>query len=313
MDRTEAETANPLVLQSVATLKGSLDHVLDVLASHHHPFLLVGCAAQRWMGSLGTMTDICEILIRDNMLNAIGSDLLATGIWKIDEPDPERPFGHDRVSKCDADLVLQRIRPENENEFYYLALWFETTYHIDVDSYAAIQVPDIYSWQPILVEESWHPAMHRDNGWWYGPRVHPDTKVPNAPPRSVHPNAIFFPGFPRGRSENHPQPILFPNLITYLDALIYHITYYKTSKPGLWSVSSWLLSNLTRYLYLELDHQQLPLLIELEGYEFMEGYLRRYVRKPRFVYRTDEKGEFEATRGREWEPESFPQWCGTMK
>jgi len=140
--------------------------------------------------------------------------------------------------------------------------------------------------------------------------VHPDTKVPNSP-SSAHPNAIFFPGLLRGKSASHPNPILVPNLTTYLDSLIYHAIHYKTKKPGLWAVSLWQLKNLTRYLYLELDHQQLPLLIELEEYEFTEAYLGRYVRKPRFVYRRDEKGEFEATRVREWDPTSLPEWCWT--
>jgi hypothetical protein len=308
----ETDNSGLLASQSVTSPKGSLDHVLDVLASHHHPFLLVGCAAQRWMGSLGNMTNVCEILIRDSALKAIASDLLATGRWENNSPDPNAAYGHDAISKCDADLVLERLHIESENEFCYLALWSETAYHINIDECATLEVPDVYSWQPILVEESWHPAMHRDNGWWYGPRVHPDTKIPNSP-LGAHPKKIFFPGLPRGKSVNHPHPILVPNLTTYLDALIHHITQYKTTKRGLWAVSSWQLRNLTRYLYLELDHQQLPLLIEMEGYEFMEGYLSRFVRKPRFVYRKDEKGEFEATRVREWDPKSYPDWCGTLK
>jgi DNA-binding PadR family transcriptional regulator len=64
---------------------------------------------------------------------------------------------------------------------------------------------------------------------------------------------------------------------------------------------------------LELDHQQLPLLIEMEEYEFMESYLKRFIRKPRFVYRVDESGEFETTRVREWDPESHPVWCRVSK
>jgi hypothetical protein len=51
----------------------------------------------------------------------------------------------------------------------------------------------------------------------------------------------------------------------------------------------------------------------MEEYEFMESYLKRFVRKPRFVYRVDEKGEFEATRVREWDPESYPAWCRVSK
>jgi hypothetical protein len=312
MNCTKAETTKVLASQSVTTQEGSLDHVLDVLISHDHPFLLIGCAAQRWMGSNGTMKNVCEILIRNNDMDTIASDLVATGQWEVNKPEPEASHGHDPIDKCDSDLVLRRLQIGNDNEFAYLALWSEESYHINVHECATIKIPDVYSWQPILVEESWHPAMHRDNGWWYGPRVHPDTEVPNAP-LSAHPKAIFFPGLPRAKSATHPHSILIPALPNYIDALIYHMTRYKTSKPGLWALSAWQLRNLTRYLYLELDHQQLPLLIQLEEYEFMEGYLKRFVRKPRFVYRVDERGSFGATRVREWDPESYPEWCGTRK
>ena len=62
----------------------------------------------------------------------------------------------------------------------------------------------------------------------------------------------------------------------------YHVTQYKHSKPGLASIASWQIRNLTRYLYLELPHQQLPLLIELEEHEFMHDYLQSDKRKPFF-------------------------------
>jgi len=81
MDRNETETSGYIAPKPVASEEGSLDHVLDVLASHRQPFLLVGCAAQRWMGSAGTMTDVCEIIIRHNTLKAVASDLLATERW----------------------------------------------------------------------------------------------------------------------------------------------------------------------------------------------------------------------------------------
>jgi hypothetical protein len=73
-------------------------------------------------------------------------------------------------------------------------------------------------------------------------------------------------------------------------------------------LASWIIRNLTRYLYLELPHQQLPLLIELEEDEYMEEYLRDYKRKPRFVYR-----EGRGTQVQEWDPTSYPDWCKAEK
>ena len=143
MERNETEPGGYIAPKPVATEKGSLDHVLDVLASHRHPFLLVGCAAQRWIGSAGTMTDVHEILIRQNTLKAVASDLLATERWEINERDPEDIFGNDPVMNCDADIVLRQTSTENEDEFRYLALWSDTAYHLDIDSCITIEVPDV--------------------------------------------------------------------------------------------------------------------------------------------------------------------------
>jgi len=154
MDRNETETTGYIAPKPVASEEGSLDHVLGVLASHRHPFLLVGCAAQRWMGSAGTMTDVCEIFIRNNTLKTVALDLLATERWEVNERDPEDIFGNDPVSNCDADIVLRKTSTENEDEIRYLALWSDTAYHMDIDSCITTEVPDVYCWQPILVEET---------------------------------------------------------------------------------------------------------------------------------------------------------------
>jgi hypothetical protein len=114
----------------------------------------------------------------------------------------------------------------------------------------------------------------------------------------------FSAHLPRGKSPSNAHPILVPSLPAYLDALVFHETHYKKSKPGFKLLASWIMRNLTRYLYLELPHQQLPLLMELEEDEYMEEYLRGYKRKPFFVYR----GGL-GTRVREWDPDSYPDWC----
>jgi len=95
------------------------------------------------MGSAGTMTDVCEILIRHNTLNAVACDLLAMERWEINERDPEDIWGNDPATKCDADIVLRQTYTENEDEFRYLALWSDTAYHLDIDSCITIEVPDV--------------------------------------------------------------------------------------------------------------------------------------------------------------------------
>jgi hypothetical protein len=265
------------------------------------------------MGSAGMMNDTCDLLVRNSALESIASNLVETGHWEVHTPGPEELVPTSPLDKTDADLVLRRTEIKHQSEYQYLSLWSETTYRITVDSCPVVEVPNIYPWYKILIEEKWHPAIDR-GGWWYGPHLHPNTKVTNLPECATQPT-IFSKWLPRRKSASNNYPVYVPSLPAYIDALIYHATHYKRSKSGLASISSWQIDNLTRYLYLELPHQQLPLLIELEEDLFMEDYLRRYRRKPRFVYRVapGSENELEATRVNDWDPTSFPDWCGTME
>jgi hypothetical protein len=134
--------------------------------------------------------------------------------------------------------------------------------------------------------------------------------VPNLPEYAKQPT-IFPTWLPRGKDPSNNIPIFIPSLPAHLDALIYQATQYRHSKPELAELASWEIRNLTRYLYLELPHQQLRLLIEIEEDDFIDHYLQNYKRKPVFVYRrvpgTD--SEFESTRVKEWDPSSYPDWC----
>jgi hypothetical protein len=224
---------DPLSLQLETTEGGSTDHVLDVLASHNHPAVLVGSSAQRWMGSAGMLTNGCDMLIRDSALSSIASYLVKTAHWEAHDPDAPPPWEICPPTERDADFVLRRIDIIHDSEYHSLSLWTETTCHISVDDRPTVEVPVVYPWQQILVEEQWHPAINRDDGWWYGPRLHPDSKLPNLPERAKPPT-LFSKGLPRGKSATHDQPVSIPSLPTYLDALIYHITrYHQYSKPGL--------------------------------------------------------------------------------
>jgi hypothetical protein len=241
----------------------------------------------------------CDILIRDSALSSIASDLVKTGHWEAHDPGTPPPWEVCPPTEHDADFVLRRMDITHDSEYHYLSLWTETTYHISVDDCPTVEVPDVYPWHHMLVEENWYPAINRDDGSWYGPRLHPHSKLPNLPERAK-PSTLFSKGLPRGKSATNDQPVLIPSLPTYLDALIYHITrYHQYSKPRLYASASAQLSNLTRYLYLELPHQQLSLLIEMEEYEFMEKHLANYKRKPVFAHHTTSQEAYKATRVKE--------------
>ncbi|KAF2442007.1 hypothetical protein P171DRAFT_327385, partial [Karstenula rhodostoma CBS 690.94] len=284
---------------------GGMDHVLDILRSHQHPCIILGCNAHRWMGSTGMCSRTCDMLIRDYQLESIAAKLVETNRWeRID-------LGLSPVSYTvphsanDAEVILRKTTVDHDSmytgfELNMLCLWSEATYRIQVDDCPTIEVPDFHCANNVLMEEKWHPATERTNVSWYGPCPYENSTIQNIPEwRTRQP--LFTKGYPRGKSPSHNTPIFVPSLPNYLDALIYHVTHYKESRRGLSSESSWQIRNLTRYLYLELSHQQLPLLIELEEYEFMEEYLRAFVRKPRFVYNNVPGLGFVATRIREWD------------
>jgi hypothetical protein len=199
MESNEPNNEIPLPIQPGTAHQGSMDHVIEILESHGHPLILVGCSAQRWMGSAGTMTSSCDLLARNSALWSVASNLVETGHWEFHNPGPQIPGQSFPSLECDADLVLRRTETKHESEYQYLNLWSETTYHVSVDDCPVVEVPDVYPWHHILVEEKWHPAIDREDGWWFGPRLRPDTRVPNLRERAT-PHTIFSKGLPRGKS-----------------------------------------------------------------------------------------------------------------
>jgi hypothetical protein len=310
MGALKLKTESPLLNQQHNFQEANLDHVIDILAYYDHPMILVGRAAHRWMGSAGARTSSCDLLIRNNELEKIASSLVETGQWVFHDTDAQNDKHSSPLNseECWGDVVLRRLGPHQEIEYHHLNLWSEITYHMNVEDCPVVEVPDVYPWHHLLVEESWHPAVGREDGWWFGPCLHPQTKIGGLSERATR-STVFPEGLPRGISSSKNYSILIPRIPAYLDALIYHATRYKFSKPALASSASWQIRNLTRYLYLELPHQQLPLLIELEEDEFMEKYLQNFTRKPFYVYRKGPDGELEATRVKEWDPTSYPHWC----
>jgi len=290
---------------------GTMDHIVDIMASHHHPVVLVGSSAQRWMGSAGCLTPICDLLIKDSALQSISTALVQSGHWRRTSPPSQSSLSvHDEPPELKyADFSLERTKIKDENEYAYLCLWSESTYHINVDDCPFIEVPNLYPWYNVLIEEKWHPCLgtNREDGWWYGPQLIASTKQPNVPEQAVA-LRTFHPRLPRGKSPSNPHPILVPTLPAYMDALVYHTTRYRPSKEGLALHSAWIVENLVRYLYLELPHQQLPLLMEMEKDEYMEEYFKDYKRKPFFVYGIVE-GVFKSKQVRLWDPSSYPEWC----
>ena len=60
------------------TTDGNIDHIFDVLSKYEHPFVLLGVTAHRWMGCKGVPDEGFDMLIRNDQLNSIVNDLVAT-------------------------------------------------------------------------------------------------------------------------------------------------------------------------------------------------------------------------------------------
>lgn len=97
------------------------------------------------------------------------------------------------------------------------------------------------------------------------------TKIPNLPKQATL-HDIFSAGLLSGKRILNNYTILVLSLPVYLTAFIYYVRHFKYSNLGLASIALQQIRNLTQYLFLELPHQQFPLLKELEEYEFMDDY-----------------------------------------
>lgn len=137
-----------------------------------------------------------------------------------------------------------------------------------MDTVTWFGVPCICYGKAILVEEHYNPVPERTDGWGVGP--------------------ILMSSYD-GRSLKFGQvaddSILIPAIASYLDALVYHRTKYRSCRPQLALVSGWQIRNLTRYLYLEQPKRRIEVLfnVEADTEKHLERYLATYKRKPRYV------------------------------
>lgn len=273
---------------------GILDEICPVLRAHNHPLIAVGLVAHRWMGARGfTDYPIIDILLRNSQLHSITSDMVRTGHWKAFDAQQLQalPMCSELGQLREADMVLERTHHETL-QIYYLRFWSEETYRINIDSCLLIEVPDVYAWRPYLIEEEYHPAISRKDGWWFGPDIRPK------------PTDCIFPTLPHGKPLGSSEQIFIPSIPTFIQAMWSQQLDYAKSKPELARYASWFIRNLTRYLYLEVSPRRHAIVFQLdEPYDaMMEEYVAKYTRKPRIVSVSPEK----AVQVQEWDPTTYP-------
>lgn len=292
----------------------NIDHIFEALKRHEHPFILVGTASSRWMGSRGCFDEAFDIVVRNHQLIEVVHDLIQTGHWVVFDAQAAPQENHclEKFGSndqrflnhcCEADAVLERV-DQHIDTFARLRLWSEDSYRIRVDECPLVEVPDLYAWNTFLVEEKYHPASNRTDGWWYGPDTLTNTQG----------HIVLPPNKPRGRSPNNTTPIFIPSIPTFLDALVDQKRLYKAGcKPALAFYAGWQLNNLTRYLYLELPHQKNTIQFEVEARN--EGYLEQcfvnFKRKPFYVIDIQSRQPVLAN---VWDPDSYPEsFCKRRK
>jgi hypothetical protein len=273
---------------------GILDEICPVFREHNHPLILVGLVAHRWMGGRGfTGYPVIDVLLRNGQLHSITSDIVRTGHWKdVDAQDLQKlPMNIELGQIHEADIVLERTHHEML-QIYYIRFWSEETYRINIDSSRLIEVPDVYAWRPYLIEEEYHPAINRKDGWWFGPYIRPK------------PTDCILPKLPHGKPLGSSEQIFIPSIPTFIQAICSQKVDYAESKPNLACYAPWFIRNLTRYLYLEVSPRWDAIVLQLDDpyYEMMEEYLSKYKRKPRIVSESSEK----AVQVQEWDPTTYP-------
>ena len=273
--------------------KDIMTSLFSILEEFDHPFTIVGQLAHRWMGCGGCCDEAIDLLLRDDQLTSISQRLVESGKWEYFDPHINR-HGNALLSRfdrmdfldyySDADLVLEiDATIASQWSFNYIRIWSEQTYHLKVDEVSWSKVPALFYGEPLVAEESFHPAADRTDSWFFGLNL------------LSHSNGKLFTA---GQLDgNH---LVVPNIPSYLDALIYQITQYNTSKPGFSFIARWLVCKLTRYLYLELPgrRSQVLLQVEAETEPFLDQYLDNYKRKPRYTLNKDQK----LTQIQEWLP-----------
>lgn len=273
---------------------GILDEICPVLRAYNHPLILVGLVAHCWMGSRGfTEYPVIDVLLRNGQVHSITSDMVRTGHWKTADAHELQnlPMCPEVEQLREADITLERTHHETL-QIYYIRFWSEETYRIDIDSCPLVEVPDVYVWDPYLIEEEYHPAITRKDGWWFGPRIRPK------------PTDCIFPTLPHGKPLGSSEQVFIPSIPTFIQAMWSQKVDYAESKPELAQNASWFIRNLTRYLYLEVSPIRHALVFQLdEPYDaMMEEYINNYKRKPQIASLSPEK----VVQVQSWDPTTYP-------
>jgi hypothetical protein len=253
---------------SVSHQTGFFDHVAAVFSARQHPIILLEEWAMRWMGLAVSNSGNLDLLIKDNQLDYLVADLLATGLYERIQQDLSFRL-HDPFVK-----QVPRLRRSDDHPLHdlSLSLWSESIYMLSASS-PVVEVPDPFAWNNCLMEDRFDPAAADVVSTSYQTRL--------AAGRQILPKIL-------AQSAESKCPIYVPSIPRLIDALLDQIRYRQNHVETYKYVSmrdtlpSYHLSNLTRYLHIEKPYQREKFISELaeRNRADMETRLDGYKRKP---------------------------------
>ena len=206
------------------------------------------------------------MLVRTSEISDILDELLASGRWERSETLP--------ISSVALEQRVFRIKSLHKDGLF-MTLWTEAIYHLSVDG-ENVEVPDCVAWNPVLIEELYHPDPEN---LIHGP--------------SLSRNIRHMPPYLARSSQR--VPIWIPTVPRLLDALI-NQAQFQEEKEGCGLEPLIHISNFIRYLFLEEQQQRkriLPKLSSRNG-NFLEARLGRYIRKPPGGYTLEAQKQLKA-------------------
>jgi hypothetical protein len=232
--------------------------LLNIFEQHNHPIIIVGNMGMRWMGVKLPAADTLEVVVRTAQVKELVHAAVATGMWSISNSSEEKAVFQQTLG---ATTMIS-----NGTSWYphCLRFWPEESYKISVGG-PCIEVPDCTAWNPVLVEEKFHPDRPDLR---FGPNT-----ITSLAKLSVAPTQTL------SRASMQKSPLFIPSIPRMLEGLLQQSMVHGALQRE--SEAYYNVENMIRYLFLERPNQRDKVceLLSREGKFLLLDVLSTYKRK----------------------------------